>query len=216
MNDSKRNTRLSPEVSLPQPSLERQQFHDVAKQFHAITKTLEPWVRGMCSRPEQLVIREQIICDGRVLTIFIAPHQADMGIVCGKGGRQINALRFLIQELGKRSGVETDVKLEQRNIGEREPRKEFVENPNFNEVTFERSFRGLLSSLFGTIPTLTILYRNGKLKVYIRVRDEHPKDIQIVQALADIIYVWGYAHGKKIEIRQSTPGHDDDPRNSNR
>lgn len=79
-------------------------------------KLLEYLLKGLVTKPKEIKIDEVADPDGTVrLTFSVAPE--DMGLVIGKGGRTIMALRSLLktsaQKVGKRIFLELKENSEQ-------------------------------------------------------------------------------------------------------
>lgn len=200
MKDSLRSrTRLSPEIRLEQPSHE-----PVEVAITPFMKTMLPLLRGICLFPADLKVEEEL--DGRSITILIYPHTADFRLVCGKDGRQIKALKFLAIQANKKSRVydRVDVKLEESYFGEAQRAKDYSHNPDFDQIGFQRMLDSILDQVFDEVPHYTIVFREGKMKIYVDTRPGSPTDMPTVTALADLVYPYGFRNGQKIEIRPSS------------
>ena len=198
MKDEQRSRmRLSPEVRLPQPVSPTIK----TQERHPITLAFEPLLRGMCSYPGQLVVDQEMDSPTHYI-LTVSPNRNDFAIICGKKGRQIRALTFLVAEAGRKFGIRAEVELEENYRGDpRPPITAFSENPNFDENKFLALFGALMELVFPGAVQTDYIRMDDRLKVYIT--PAKPGDDAIINALADVVYVFGYRQGRKIEVRES-------------
>lgn len=67
--------------------------------------------QGLVSKPDSVKVREELV--GDVQKILISVDKEDMGVVIGKGGRIIKALRRLSAVLGVKNRKKIIVELEE-------------------------------------------------------------------------------------------------------
>lgn len=177
--------------------------------LHPITEAILPLVKGMCLKPDELSHRE--IKSSRSpdrLTLIISPHMADFRILCGKGGRQINALRWIVTRAGRRLKLTVDIRLEESYRGEPVTGDPFRFNPDFEKDSkFQEVFGNILKIVFDTVPEFNVVTHGDKTKIFMEVDPNVPDDISTVTALADIFYPFGFRHGRRLEIRPSKLPH---------
>lgn len=173
--------------------------------LHPITVAILSLVKGMCLKPDELKHREIKPSNSpERMTLIISPHMADFRIVCGKGGRQINALRWIVTRVGRRVGLTVDIRLEESYRGEPETGDPFKLNPNFEkESDFSNVFGSILALVFDKAPDFTVVTQGDKTKIFMEVDSNNPDDVSTVTALADIFYPFGFRHGRRIDIRPS-------------
>lgn len=75
-------------------------------------KLLEYLVKEIVSQPRKVKIEETV--DGDVVNITFSVAQEDMGLVIGKDGRTISAIRSLLKTAAIKSGKELFIKLEEK------------------------------------------------------------------------------------------------------
>jgi predicted RNA-binding protein YlqC (UPF0109 family) len=165
---------------------------------HPITKAVVPLIGGICKYKSHLEVKEQV---NSGVTIFLLPHMADYPKVCGSGGRQIKALRFLVKRMGNILGIKAFIDLKESWIGDREDDIPFVRNPDFDEqqaIELLDGFRHLLWPQGFENQKISALIEGDKMHIYLMPNSD--SDVVTINALADVFYTYGYANGRKIVI----------------
>lgn len=166
---------------------------------HPFTQALSDVIRGMCAYPDQCVVSET----GGLLDIVIniCPNMADYRVVCGRNGRQIKALAFLAAEASRHRTEQFKVRLEESFRGRDEQRRDFVQNPAFDETKCLKLLHEILPFVFQTPVAVTHQRQNDKLLIFI----DDPDQPAIVSALSDIFYPYGFRNGCIVDIRPLKP-----------
>lgn len=166
---------------------------------HPITHIVLPLIEGICKYKEDLQVKERVADNDVSIVLF--PHMADYPKLCGKEGRQIKALRFLVKHMGKKIGVNAEIDIKESWHGEREGKSDFEFNPEFDKheaIKLLDTFRlAIWPDNFGTRDVISNT-EGDKLHVYlVSISDE---DTSLIIALADVFYPYGYRNGRKIVI----------------
>lgn len=74
---------------------------------------VEYLLQSLCEHPDQIQVIESVDEKGNLLTITVA--EADMGRVIGKSGKNITALRTLVNVMGARNGERTSLKVNEES-----------------------------------------------------------------------------------------------------
>lgn len=162
---------------------------------HPFTKALSDVIRGMCAYPDQCLITET----GALLDIgiTISPNMADYRVICGKRGRQINALAFLATEAGRNRAESFKIRLEESFRGRDEAVRPFQQDPAFDVERAITLLKRLSAFVFIQEPNIVHERQNDKLMVWIDA-NEAPA---IISALSDVFYPYGFRKGCIIDIR---------------
>lgn len=166
---------------------------------HRISKLVIPLVEGICKYCDDLEIKERI--EGDNVSILVSPHMADYPKLCGQDGRQIKALRFIVKQVGIHLNVIADIDLKESWRGQREEKRPFAFNPDFQEakaVALLNDFRNELWPLSAHEQVMTLREDGDRLHIYLT--PANASDASIIIALADIFYPYGYRNGRKIVI----------------
>lgn len=164
---------------------------------HKITKAIAPIVFGMCAHPNECVISEDPN-DG-LLTITVSPHMADYRVICGKAGKTINGLKYIVEKCGQNIGEYATLDLVESFRGDKEDDRPFVFNPDFDEKLMERNINRLVALAFKEPPITEVMRLDDKLKYFIRVKTND--DVTMLNALDAVIWPYGYNSGQIIEVR---------------
>jgi predicted RNA-binding protein YlqC (UPF0109 family) len=166
-----------------------------------ITELLIPIIRGMCTHPEALEITESQ--SGGVFTITLSPHTADYRILCGKGGRQIRALQFLVNSFELRGGRMMHLALRESFNGKLEDKRDFTYNPEFDCRRAVEIVREFCEILFARKVDITFRRKKDTLKITVETDPARPDEMPTVAALADVFYPYGFRQGCVIKIRSN-------------
>lgn len=153
-------------------------------------------IRGICYHESDLRIRENVTDE--LVDMTFLPHMADLPLLIGKEGRQCKAIRFLCEAIGKTQGVTVKIEFEESYVGQNDPWRPFVPNPEFKRSTFSEVFDPICYLLFRQIPEYHILSNLDRLTVRLEAL---PEDTDVVRALSDAFYPFGFRNGRKIRIR---------------
>jgi predicted RNA-binding protein YlqC (UPF0109 family) len=163
---------------------------------------LSPLIRGMCKSPDELQISE-LDSDG-VTVIVLLPHANDYRILCGKGGRQIRALQFLVNSFELRLGIPMRLELRESSTGARDSEsRKFEVNRDFDDRGCMETVRRICDTLFARSCAIHFKRKPAELRIEIITDPKHPEEIPTVAALGDVFYPYGYAQGCIIKIKSN-------------
>lgn len=153
---------------------------------------METLVRGMVFYPDEL----QITDTNGVITII--PHTADYRLLCGKGGRQIRALKFLVNRMAALAGIKKDLVLEESFEGHERPKQPFKRNDKFDIQACVDLVQQFCAALFA-VPVPVTHEKTDRLRVFI---DANGKiEIPTVFAMSDAFYTYGYRQGCIVSVK---------------
>lgn len=121
--------------------------------MHPITALVDKLVRGICLYPDQAKVEESF--QGSDLTITLTPSKTDYGALCGRQGRVIKSLNWLVEEAGRFHGIGAGVKLVDSFVGTAE-RRAFVPEPNFDNKKLEQFLQDWLRFLVDGRPMVMV------------------------------------------------------------
>lgn len=177
---------------------------------HPITQVIAQLLYGIVRHPEELIVSEESFMSpkyGPHLGINVLPHMADYAVLCGRGGRQINALKFIVAMMGIRLKVVADIDLKQTFIGQQGKTQPFVPSKTFNEVEAFSLIDGLREKLWDNYKEMATQVIREPEKIHIVIKPSSSSDIPVIEALADVIYPYGVRCGRKLNICKEKPKH---------
>jgi predicted RNA-binding protein YlqC (UPF0109 family) len=182
----------------------------VKREFkHPITQLFLPIILDFCKYPEEMRIEESVDRSDRRwdnLTITVFPHTADYALICGKAGRQISAIKFLVKRAGVLQGLVSELNMEESFVGRRESSGEFHQDPGFDIGRFMRLLGSVCPRVMEHPYEVEHNRNNDKLTVYISTSTE---EAPTIAAINDMLYPWGFRHGMMLNIKPTTvqPAH---------
>lgn len=165
---------------------------------HPITKAIAPLILACCAHPEDCRIEEAF--HEHQLLITVTPHVADYPIICGKKGKQINALKFVIKAAGESAGIDAALSLEDGFTGRKEPARGFNQNPEFDVPWFVGMVEELLSAATGRPIHIEAERHNDVLNLS---ADTDISEASICKAVESVAYTAAFAQGMIISLRSN-------------
>lgn len=157
-----------------------------------LTSLLKSILAGICYHPSDVVIL--IANRGPSVSFYVTVNADDIGIVCGKDGRNIKALQFLFKTIGKRADKDVGVYVEKK--GERTGQApEYRVQESWNKTYEALEIVGTLLNLSGVHPSVVKVEDTEEVTTLFA--QGHVPD-QIVQAIDAVIHGWGKSQGRKI------------------
>lgn len=169
---------------------------------HPLSQAVYQLLKGYCAFRESLVV-EEVITEGR-LNITVKPHMADFRLICGKGGRVIKALQFLVQLAGDNKSENYHVELQESYLGKPEEQKNghFKFDPHFNVDKFKRLLVTWCGLVFERTPGMTVKENGDKLRIYLIPKSNLTIATSLVRAIDEVFYVHAIGMGRIVEIRK--------------
>lgn len=166
-----------------------------------LAQALGPLVLNLCRYPEDCCLVERV--DGAVVDLVITPNRADFRVICGKGGRQIKALKYFAKRMGELSHpfFYGEVHLEEGVTGTPEPVRPFVQDPEFDVSALLSDIHSAAFQVMGRIVPFTHERHCDKLFVEFAVDPNDPEDVPAVLCLSDLFYPATFRRGMLCEIR---------------
>jgi predicted RNA-binding protein YlqC (UPF0109 family) len=156
--------------------------------FELISKV----VTGMCCRPNDLVIREE----GARLVII--PHTSDYRVICGKQGRQIRALKLLVDRMAARAKCQYQIELHDGYSGPHEAIMAFQPNPEFNFAEATLLVSKFLNALFERPIIVKSSIMGHHLVILV---DANNDELPYIYALGDVFYPYGFRQGCLLKVK---------------
>ena len=158
-------------------------------------------VLGICAHPRAARIDHTSTLEKLIVQISV--HRADQGKIIGKGGKVINALVLIGKVAGERVGHRVKVILEDSTFGAKEPDKGYVFDPAYDAADAEELTYKLCGLIFDDFRVSRSDYgKETTFEVYLKSDIEITSPI--IQAICDVLYCYGNAKGRKIEIEFAT------------
>lgn len=131
--------------------------------------------------------------------LLVIPHTADYPKLIGKGGRQVNAMKFLFRQASLKLGCALDYQIKDSFTGTREAVIPFAYNPDFDAGKLERMMEQLAALVMHTEPPVGTVLEGDRVIARIKV-DRTANNEAIVAALDAVFYAWCYPRGRKLKL----------------
>jgi len=148
-------------------------------------------IAGFCAYKDDLKIYD----NGGILTVL--PHAADHPKLIGGQGRQVNAFKFAVQQFAQHHGLTLGFAVQESFIGQREDRRPFVFNPNFDKEKADALISQLASFLFNQKVELRSECAGSSWLVTLKT----PEDVAVYDAINRIFYPYGQANGRRLQLK---------------
>lgn len=153
-------------------------------------------LKGICWHPEDS--SSGFKRNGDRVRITFEPHPADFRYCMGDGGRCVRGLQRVAFEIGRLHRYQPSVSLlaPLRELPREE--HEFTKNTGFDHSEILRTIGDMLTAAFGHQVALTVNGKGEALEISVPAKD--PNETQVIAALSEPIYAYGYRHGRIIKL----------------
>lgn len=140
--------------------------------------------------------------DSVMLTLHASPEC--YGIVNGKGGRTLDALKFICETAGRKTGCDCRLKLNGRYNDDVPPPIPFVQDPEVDIDQLITIIKALVAFVIDqpAADTLTHARDNDLLDVKVEINRNNPWQTGGLTALDAVVHAIGMARGINVKLRK--------------